>query len=124
MFPETCPFILFSNLLVYNCLHCSCIFFYSIICCYFSSFISCLFGSSLLLGKPGLRFVDFVCPLKKKKVYCYYFVLIYFYSFSDLYYFLPSVDFRFVCSSYSNSFWWQFRLFEIFLVSQGRPVLL
>ena len=63
-----------------------------------------LFTVFLLLGEPGQRFVNFVCPFKGPAldlivvvvVVFYCFLSLYFiYFLSDLYYFVSSVEFIF-----------------------------
>ena len=71
---------------------------------YFSSF--CFF-----LGESCQRFVNIVHLFKEQALglidFLFFFFHLYFIDFLyDLYDFLPSDDFRFVCSSFTNSFMW------------------
>ena len=82
-----------------------------------------LFTSSILLGEPGLRFVNFVYPFKESAldliVFFFSIVFLSLYFISSLIFIILFLllSFYFVCSSFSNSFKWQIRLFKIFLVT-------
>jgi len=89
------------DLLTYNCSQYFLLVFFCIIGWYFSFYISYfIWVLSFLPGKSGQRFVNFIYPFKEPALVFIDFSLLLFnlyfiYFLSDLYYSLPSVDFKF-----------------------------
>ena len=73
----------------------------------FISYFVYLSPLSFLLGEPGYGSVDFFTLSKDQflvlLIFFYCFLTLFYLFPLDLYYFLPLADFRFVCSSFSNS---------------------
>ena len=78
-----------------------------------------VWGLSFLLGEPGQRIVHFVYPFKEPDLGLTDFFkisILFISSLIFIIYFLL-LTFGFLRSSFSNSFRWWVRLFEIFLLS-------